>query len=106
MRKTKTIHFISRAPIGIFKYSGVLPTIKLHINTVSKTYINKFMSPTPSPPNTTFSIINTIGPNPPKGVKLSCMLLTEPVVNAVVITVNSADKPAPNRTSLPSIFGP
>ena len=65
-----------------------------------------FISPTPSPPKTAFNIINTIGTMPPSGVRLSCILLTVPVVKAVVMVVNKADKPIPKRVSLPSILPP
>jgi K+-transporting ATPase A subunit len=36
-------------------------------------------------------------------VRLSCILLTVPVVKAVVMVVNKADKPIPKRVSL--LFG-
>ena len=38
---------------------------------------------------------------PPRGVKVSCILLTVPVVNEVVVVVNMADCAMPKRTSLP-----
>ena len=67
-------------------------------------YIIIFIRPTPLPPKTTFSIMWSSGTMPPKGVKVSCMLLTVPVVKDVVVVVNIADWAMPNRTSLPSML--
>ena len=54
-------------------------------------YIIIFIKPTPFPPNITLSIILISAIAPPKGVKESCILLTVPVVKAVVTVVNNAD---------------
>ena len=44
--------------------------------------MSMFISPTPLPPKTEFSIIRDSGVIPPSGVSVSCMLLTDPVVAA------------------------
>ena len=41
---------------------------------------------------------------PLNGARLSCMLFTEPVVKAVVISVNKADIFVPNLVSFPSML--
>ncbi|MMZ62056.1 hypothetical protein D1872_242420 [compost metagenome] len=94
----------SFASIFLLRNSGVRPTIKPQMNTAKITYSRPFRSPTPLPPNTLFSIIWAMGTMPPSGVNDSCILLTEPVVAAVVTAVNSADSEMPSRTSLPSMF--
>ena len=66
--------------------------------------MSMFISPTPFPPKTEFSIIRDSGVIPPSGVSVSCMLLTDPVVAAVVTVVNREDWAIPNRTSLPSML--
>ncbi len=62
--------------------------------------------PTPSPPNTLFSIICAIGTRPPSGVREECMASTEPVVAAVVVVTNRLVWAMPKRNSLPSILPP
>ena len=74
------------------------------MNTAKMAYIIIFISPTPLPPKTTLSIMCSRGIMPPRGVKVSCMLLTVPVVNEVVVVVNMADCAMPKRTSLPSML--
>ena len=64
-------------------------------------------SPEPTPPKTTSpSSILISGTRPPRGVRLSCTLLTAPQLASVVITVNSAELAMPKRTSLPSMLPP
>ncbi|MNI86541.1 hypothetical protein D3C73_1436460 [compost metagenome] len=62
------------------------------------------INPTPLPPNTLLSIISASGVILPSGVCVSCILLTLPVVAAVVTVVNKADCGMPKRTSFPSIL--
>src|ERR1035438_1504671 len=52
------------------------------------------------------SCILTMGTSPPRGVRLSCMVLFAPQLASVVTTTNSADPGMPKRTSLPSMFPP
>ena len=61
------------------------------------------MKPTPTPPKMLFSHMPIIGIRPPSGVSESCIALTDPFDVTVVVTAQSADRPAPKRTSLPSI---
>ena len=68
------------------------------------TYMIMFIRPTPLPPNTQLSIMCSRGTMPPRGVRVSCMLLTVPVVKDVVTVVNRADWAMPKRTSLPSML--
>ncbi|MNJ71624.1 hypothetical protein D3C77_681900 [compost metagenome] len=84
-------NFISLASIFRPINSGVRPTISPHRNTAKMAYISMLTKPTPSPPNTLFSIISMSGTTPPSGVKVSCILLTDPVVAAVVTVVNNVD---------------
>jgi len=63
-----------------------------------------FINPTPLPPNTQFSIMWSMGTIPPNGVRVSCILLTVPVVKEVVTVVNRDDWGIPNRTSFPSML--
>ena len=69
-------------------------------------YISMFSNPAPMPLKTTLSIIIAIGTRPAIGLRLSCMLLTEPFEVAVVIAAQVAEATGPSRTSLPSMFGP
>ncbi len=43
------------------------------------------------------------GISPASGVSESCIALTDPFEVTVVVTAQSAERPAPKRTSLPSI---
>ena len=65
--------------------------------------ISMLMKPTPTPPKMLFSHMPMSGISPPSGVSESCIALTEPFDVTVVVTDQSADRPEPNRTSLPSI---
>ena len=67
------------------------------------TKISMLMKPTPTPPKMLFSHMPTSGIRPPSGVSESCIALTEPLDVTVVVTAQSAESPAPKRTSLPSI---
>ena len=98
------VSFISRPSIFLPRYSGVRPIIRPQMNTARMAYIIMFIRPTPLPPKTTFSIMCSKGIMPPRGVRVSCMLLTVPVVKEVVVVVNMADWAMPNRTSLPSML--
>ncbi|MNP30119.1 hypothetical protein D3C76_1231780 [compost metagenome] len=98
------ISFISLASIFRPRNSGVLPTISPHKKTPMMAYISILISPTPFPPKTLLSIIRARGVMPPSGVSVSCILLTLPVVAAVVTEVNSEDCGIPKRTSLPSML--
>ena len=98
------VSFISRPSIFLPRYSGVRPIIRPQINTARIAYMIIFISPTPLPPNTTLSIICSSGIIPPSGVRVSCMLLTVPVVKEVVVVVNIADCAMPKRTTLPSML--
>ena len=100
----RAVSFISRPSIFLPKYSGVRPIISPQINTARMAYMIIFINPTPLPPNTTLSIMWSSGTMPPRGVRVSCMLLTVPVVKDVVVVVNIADWAMPNRTSLPSML--
>ena len=100
----RAVSFISRPSIFLPRYSGVRPIIKPQIKTAKIAYMIMFIKPTPLPPNTTLSIMCKSGIIPPSGVRVSCILLTVPVVKEVVVVVNIADCAMPNRTSLPSIL--
>ncbi len=65
-----------------------------------------FRKPAPMPLKTTLSIIMLMGIIPASGLRLSCMLSTEPLEVAVVKTAQVAPETGPSRTSLPSMFGP
>ena len=67
------------------------------------TKISMLMKPTPTPPKMLLSHMPIIGISPPSGVSESCIALTDPFDVTVVVTAHSADRPAPKRTSLPSI---
>ena len=88
------------------RYSGVRPTISPARKTATMTYTSMFSNPAPIPLKTTLSIIIAIGTSPAIGLRLSCMLLTEPLDVAVVIAAQVAEATGPNRTSVPSMFGP
>ena len=76
------------------------------MKTATITYISMFSNPAPMPLKTTLSIISAIGTIPASGLRLSCMLFTEPLDVAVVSEAQVAEATGPKRTSLPSIFGP
>ena len=79
------------------------PTIMPATNTATMTKISMLMKPTPTPPKMLLSHMPTSGIRPPSGVIESCIELTDPFDVTVVVTAHSADRPAPKRTSLPSI---
>ena len=60
------------------------------MNTATMMYISMFSNPAPIPLKTTLSIIIDIGTAPAIGLRLSCMLLTEPLEVAVVIAAQVA----------------
>ena len=95
--------FISLASTFLPRNSGVRPIIIPATNTATMTKISMLMKPTPTPPKILFSHMPMSGISPPSGVSESCMALTEPFEVTVVVTPHSADRPAPKRTSLPSI---
>ena len=70
--------------------------------TVTTRYSTMLMKPTPTPPKMLLSHMPVSGMSPPIGVSEPCMALTEPFEVTVVVTAQSADRPLPNRTSLPS----
>ena len=88
------------------RYSGVRPTIRPARNTATMIYISMFRNPAPTPLKTTLSISFDMATMPAIGLRLSCMLLTEPLEVAVVMAAQVAPETAPTRTSLPSMFGP
>ena len=71
--------------------------------TATMTKISMLMKPTPTPPKMLLSHMPTSGIRPPSGVIESCIALTDPFDVTVVVTAHSAERPAPKRTSLPSI---
>ena len=79
------------------------PIIIPATNTATMTKMSMLMKPTPTPPKMLFSHMPIIGIRPPSGVSESCIALTDPFDVTVVVTDQSADRPAPKRTSLPSI---
>ncbi len=95
--------FISLASTFLPRNSGVRPIIMPATNTATMTKISMLMKPTPTPPKMLFSHMPTSGISPPSGVNESCIALTDPFDVTVVVTAHSADRPAPKRTSLPSI---
>jgi len=100
----RTASFISRASILRPRYSGVRPTISPAMNTVMTTNKNMLVSPTPTPPKITFSHMPAMGSSPVSGLSESCMLSTEPLDVAVVLTAHSGPAVGPKRSSLPSRF--
>ena len=104
MISTNATSFISFPSIFFPRYSGVRPIISPQRKTARITYIIIFINPTPFPPNTQLSIMCRRGTIPPRGVNVSCILLTVPVVKDVVVVVKSADWATPNRTSFPSML--
>ena len=94
--------FTSFASTFLPRYSGVRPTIRPARNTATMMYISMFSNPAPIPLKTTLSIIIAIGTSPAIGLRLSCMLLTEPLDVAVVIAAQVADgdRPEPDLLAL------
>jgi hypothetical protein len=83
--------------------SGVRPIIIPATKTATTMKISMLMKPTPTPPKTLFNHMPAIGTRPPSGVSESCMALTDPFEVTVVVTAHSVDRPAPKRTSFPSM---
>ena len=94
-----TTSFISGAWIFLPRYSGVRPTIRPAMNTDRMAMISSPLRPTPTPPGLTSpSIMCARGTPPPRGVKLSCMELTDPLD---VPVVDAAHRPEAEGRSEP-----
>src|SRR4249920_2776991 len=77
------------------------------MNTESTARTSTPYMPVPTPPGVTSDIMMfTNGTAPPKAVYESCAEFTAPVDVPVVDAANTAEPGIPNRTSLPSMFGP
>ena len=90
------------------RYSGVRPDIKPTMKTVIMMYITIYIRPTPFPPGVDWISI----PMNAARMVSACIPpreeLTEPVVTAVVTTVQNAEKNPPNLVSMPApstVFG-
>ncbi|KWV86857.1 hypothetical protein PFLmoz3_03594 [Pseudomonas fluorescens] len=85
------------------RYSGVRPIIRPARNTAINTLSNMPYMPAPTPPKITSpTIMLTSATIPLRGLRLSCMPLTEPLDAAVVVTDHSTVPVVPKRVSLPS----
>src|SRR6266568_1616567 len=100
-RKTIITSLTSRALIFIPKYSGVRPDMRPTMNTVMITYMTMYIKPTPSPPGVDWMNIPMNAERITRGWLPSRLELTDPVVTAVVTTVQNVEKNPPNLTSIP-----
>ena len=89
----------SRASTFLPRYSGVRPTIKPARKTTTMMNISMFSKPEPMPLKTTLSIIIDIGTMPASGLRLSCILLTEPFEVPVVMAAQVAAATGPSLAS-------
>src|SRR6516162_10233357 len=107
VRMYSAAYFISVGRIFLPMYSGVRPTIRPPMNTVTTARTRMPYRPAPTPPGTTSPIImlNRTVP-PPNGVNESWNELTAPVDVTVVEAANKDDAGMPNTTFLPSIAAP
>ena len=97
--------FISKVSTFLPRYSGVRPTMRPAMNTVSRANTSMPYRPAPTPPGVISPrSIRNRGTRPPSGVKLSCIELTAPVLVPVVIAAHRPPADAPNRSSLPSML--
>ena len=96
-------YFISAGRIFLPRYSGVRPTIKPAMNTVTIARIKMPYSPEPVPPGAISpNIMLNMAAPPPNGVYESCQELIAPVDVRVVLVMNNAEAGIPNLDSLPS----
>ena len=98
---------MSKALIFLPMYSGVRPTISPAMNTVKRAKASMPYKPQPTPPKTTSpSCIRNMVIMPPRGVRESCIALTEPLLAAVVAAAHKELPPTPKRVSFPSMLPP
>src|SRR5215475_7161815 len=107
VRMYSAAYFISAGRIFLPMYSGVRPTMRPPMKTVTTARTRMPYRPAPTPPGTTSPIImlNSATP-PPNGVNESWNEFTAPVEVTVVDAANSDDAGMPNATFLPSIAAP
>src|SRR6516165_11758003 len=107
VRMYSAAYFISVGRIFLPMYSGVRPTIRPPMNTVTTAMMRMPYRPAPTPPGTISPIImlNSATP-PPNGVNESWNEFTAPVDVTVVDAANSDDPGMPKATFLPSIAAP
>ena len=106
-RMCSTTIFISAPWIFLPRNSGVRPTMRPAMNTVSTASTSMPVSPTPSPPGVTSPSRRFVsGTSPPIGVKLSWKAFTEPFDEPVVAPAHVPEAVGPKRTSLPSMLPP
>src|SRR5712691_5702961 len=91
----------SRAVIFIPKYSGVRPDMRPTMKTVRMMNMTMYINPTPFPPGVAWISIPLKVESMTRGFMLDRDALTEPVVTAVVTTVQKTEKKPPKRTSIP-----
>src|SRR5215471_20054729 len=107
VRMYSAAYFISVGLIFLPMYSGVRPTIRPPMNTVTIARMRMPYRPAPTPPGTTSPIIMLKSAiPPPNGVNESWNEFTAPVDVTVVDAANSDDPGMPNATFLPSIAAP
>ncbi len=90
------------------RYSGVRPDIRPTMKTVMMMYITMYIRPTPFPPGVDWISIPMNAARMTRACSPPREELTEPVVTAVVTTVQKAEKKPPNRVSIPgpsTVFG-
>src|SRR5207244_13542870 len=91
----------SRAVIFSPKYSGVRPDIRPTMNTVRTMNMTMYITPTPFPPGVAWINIPLKAERMTSGFTADRDALSEPVVTAVVTTVQKVEKKPTNVTSIP-----
>src|SRR2546422_7726181 len=87
--------------IFIPKYSGVRPDMRPTMKTVRTMNMTMYITPTPFPPGAAWISIPLKADSMTSGFSPDRDALREPVVTAVVTTVQNTEKKPPNRTSIP-----
>ena len=87
------------------RYSGVLPVMSPTMKTVITIYMTMCMRPTPPPPGVDWISIPRNAERITRGCIAASDELTEPVVTAVVTTVQKAEKKPPILVSIPGPSG-
>src|SRR2546422_11381850 len=100
-RNATITSFTSLAVIFTPKYSGVRPDIRPTMKTVRTMNMTMYITPTPFPPGVAWISIPLNAESMTSGFTLDSDALTEPVVTAVVTTVQKTEKQPPQRTSIP-----
>src|SRR5208337_906041 len=105
MRKASITSSTSLLVILIPRYSGVLPDIRPTMKTVITMYMIIYINPTPFPPGVAWMSIPMKAERMTRGCMAERLALTEPVVTAVVTTVQNADMKPPILVSIPGPRG-